>query len=146
MLRSHPADLIMLPELRRSLDAVHPVDKKLETDAVTLEERCAEKLPDMGADAELLVKLTGQRLLGAFPWLDLAAGELPLSPHVLSRFPPRNEHHPVFLYDSRRDLHRDLPTPVRAHHCNTGHALHQGETGVQTDWPYLTNSSLIGIQ
>ena len=45
-----------------------------------------------GAYAEFFVQLAGQRLLGTFAGLDLAAGELPLMRHRLFRTALTNQH------------------------------------------------------
>ncbi len=50
----------MFAERRLAFDPIHPIDEKLEADSVRLEERCAEELPDVRADGELLIQLPCQ--------------------------------------------------------------------------------------
>ena len=60
LLRFHPPYLIVFLKCELSFNTFHPVDQKLEADAVRFEKRGAEKLPDGRPHAELFSQLPGQ--------------------------------------------------------------------------------------
>ena len=76
-------------------------------------ERCQVSLRDR--DAELLVKLTDERVLGRLSRLDLAARELPEA-RKRAAFRPLGKQHPPFPVEENAGRHEDdRPLAPRAH-------------------------------